>query len=118
AGDQLAALTDKAETMVQEGRGNELMLLPGWWWVISAASFLDRVNHTPDTLANAARIRCPSLYLCGDQEHPTSYPAEAFAARSDGLCEARILRDCDHFYTGQEDEVATLVADWVTAHSN
>ncbi len=118
AGDQLAALTAQAEAMVRAGRGLELMLLPGWWWVISAASFLDRVHHTPDTLANAARIRCPALYLRGDREHAESYPAEAFAAASNGLCEARILRECDHFYTGQEDDVATLVADWVVAHSN
>lgn len=118
AADRLLELTAQAEAMVREGRGRELMLLPGWWWVSSAESFLDRVHDTPDTVANAARIRCPSLYLRGDQEHPAAYPAEAFAARSGGRCEVHILPDCDHFYTGQEASVAALVADWAVAHAD
>src|SRR5689334_7782890 len=40
AGDQLPELTAQAEAMVSAGRGRELMLLPGWWYVSSAASFL------------------------------------------------------------------------------
>ena len=96
-----------------EGRGRELMLLPGWWWVISAESFLDRDRNTPDTVENAARLRCPSLYLRGDKEPPEMYPAERFAANAGAPCEVRILHDCDHFYTGHERETATKVADWL-----
>ncbi len=118
AADRLAELTAQAEAMVREGRGRELMLLPGWWWVITAESFLDRVHNTPDTVANAERIRCPSLFLRGDNEHAESYPAEAFAARSGGRCEVRILPDCDHFYTGHEASVGALVADWAAAHAD
>ncbi len=117
AADRLAELTAQAEAMMREGRGRELLILPGWWWVITAESFLDRVHNTPDTVANAARIRCPSLYLRGDKEHPESYPAEAFSAKADGRCEVRILPDCDHFYTGHEASVGELVADWVAAHA-
>ncbi len=113
AANRLPELTGQAEAMVRDGRGRELMTLPGWWWVISAESFLDRVHATPDTVANAARIRCPSLYLRGDQEHRESYPAEDFAARADGHCEVRILPGCDHFYTGHEAAVGSLVADWL-----
>src|SRR5438477_9718835 len=36
-GDRLAEITAQAERMVKEGRGRELMLLPGWWYVTSAA---------------------------------------------------------------------------------
>ena len=117
AGDRLAELTERAESLVQAGRGRELMLMPGWWWVISAESFLDRVHDTPDTVANAQRIRIPSLYLRGDQEPRESYPAEAFAAGSPGSCDVRILPECDHFYTGHEAAVGTLVADWAAAHT-
>ena len=116
AADRLAELTAEAEAMVRDGRGHSLMALPGWWWVISAESFLDRVRNTPDTVENAARIRIPSLFLRGDKEDPEAYPSEAFAAQSGGRCEARVLPDCDHFYTGHEAEVGSLVADWVAKH--
>ena len=116
AADRLAELTAQAEAMVREGRGRTLMTLPGWWWVISAESFLDRVSNTPDTVGNAPRIRCPSLFLRGDRESPESYPAEAFAACSGAPCEIRVLAECDHFYTDQEATVGNLVADWAAAH--
>ncbi len=114
--DRTEELTAQAHKMVAEGRGRDLMLLPGWWWVISAESFLDyALTGTPDTVANAARILCPSLYIRGDKERPDIYPAELFAERAAGRCEARVLPDCDHFYTGHEAEVAEMVAEWSAA---
>jgi pimeloyl-ACP methyl ester carboxylesterase len=111
--DELPKLMDQAEAMVAEGRGRDLMLLPGWWWVISAESLLDYSRNTPDALENASKIRCPILYLRGDQEPQDVYPAEEFAARASAPCTVRILPDCDHFYTGQENDVAEMVADWL-----
>jgi pimeloyl-ACP methyl ester carboxylesterase len=113
AGDQLAQLTARAKEMIARGEGRELMLLPGWWWVISAESFIDRVYDTPSTIANAAKVRCPSLYLRGDQEAREAYPAEAFAERAGAPCEVRILPNCDHFYTGHEVDVANQVGLWL-----
>jgi pimeloyl-ACP methyl ester carboxylesterase len=113
AGDQLAELNARAKEMVARGEGRELMLLPGWWWVISAESFIDRVFNTPSTIANAAKVRCPSLYLRGDQEIPEAYPAEAFAERAGAPCEVRIVPNCDHFYTGRESDVANQVGQWL-----
>jgi pimeloyl-ACP methyl ester carboxylesterase len=110
--DRVDELKQQAKRMVDEGRGRDLMLLPGWWSVISAEALLDYGEAMPDTLANAEHIRCRTLYLCGDKEPEEVYPAETFA----GLCsraEARILPDCDHFYTGQEDAVAAMIADWL-----
>jgi pimeloyl-ACP methyl ester carboxylesterase len=113
AADRLTELTGQAAAMVTAGRGRELMLLPGWWWTISAESFLDRVQNTPDTVANAPKIRCPSLFLRGDQEDRDSYPAEAFAAAAGAPCTVKILPDCNHFYHGHEAAVAAQVADWL-----
>ena len=45
----------------------ELLLLPGWWHVIGAASALDFAANVPDLLELAPRIRCPVLYLHGDR---------------------------------------------------
>jgi pimeloyl-ACP methyl ester carboxylesterase len=113
AKDRLAELTAQAETMVAQGRGPDLMLLPDWWWVISAESFLDRSLNTPDILDDAPKLRCPTLYLRGDLESRDIYPAEEFAARAGAPCEVRIVPNCDHFYTGHETAVTLVIADWL-----
>jgi len=101
-----------ARRMVAEGRGRELMHLPGWWYVSSAESFLDRMEALPDTLGLAPQVHCPSLYLRGDREPPELYPAQAFARLSAGPCPVSIVDHCDHFYRGREAEVASRVAGW------
>ncbi|HTM61789.1 MAG TPA: alpha/beta hydrolase [Burkholderiales bacterium] len=112
AGDRLPELTAQAERMVKAGRGRELMLLPGWWYVTSAASFLD-LAHCPDILELAPQIRCPVLYLRGDQEPRDLYPAEEFARRCGGKCDVEIVPQCDHFYRGREAEVSAIVCRWL-----
>ncbi len=113
AADRLDALTEQAHRMVAEGRGKELMLMPGWWYVISAESFIDRANEMPSTLDLAPKIRCPVLYIRGDQESAATYPAEAFQARAGGPCEVQIVPNCDHFYKGREDTVTGRVVSWL-----
>ena len=115
AGDDLEGVTARARDLVASGRGAELMLLQGWWWVISAESFLDRLENTPDLLAAAERITCPVLFVVGDQEPPAVYPAHEFADRTQGPCDVVIVENCDHFYTGREETVAAIVADWLQA---
>ena len=102
--------------MAAEGRGRELMLLPGWWWVISAEAFLDYASGVPDTVDNAALIRCPTLVLRGDQERGDIYPTDAFAAKAISPCTIRVLPDCNHFYTGHETALAALVTEWIVTH--
>jgi pimeloyl-ACP methyl ester carboxylesterase len=99
--------------MVKEGRGRELMLMPGWWYAISAESFLDRLTETPDTLALAPKVKCPSLFVRGDQEPRDAYPAEEFRGRAGGRCTVEIVPDCGHFYNGREETVGALVASWL-----
>jgi dienelactone hydrolase len=116
ARDRLDELTATAKTMVAEGRGRDLLLLPGWWWVISAEAFLDYASGVPDTVENAARIHCPTLVLRGDQERDDIYPTDAFAAKAISPCTVRVLADCNHFYTGHEDALAALVTEWIVTH--
>lgn len=113
AADRLEELTARARALVAAGRGRELMLLPGWWYVISAESFLDRIRTVPDTIALAPRVRCPVLAIRGDREDPERYPAEEFQRAAGGPCRVEIVRDCDHFYNGREREVARIVAHWL-----
>ncbi len=113
AKDRFDDITAQAEMMVARGRGQELMLLPDWWWVISAESFLDRSRNTPDILEDAPKVRCPTLFLRGDEESTEIYPAEQYAARSGGPCEVRIVPNCNHFYKGHETEISESIAEWL-----
>ena len=112
AGDRLEELTAQAQALVAAGRGRELMLLPGWWYVTSAASFLDLAN-CPDILELAPRIACPVLYIRGEGEPRDLYPAEEFRRRCKGPCSVEIVRDCDHFYVGRESAIAELVCSFL-----
>ena len=113
ARERLDEITAQATTLVAQGRGKELILLPGWWYVISAESFLDQLSGLPDILTLAPSINCPVLYIRGDQEPRDLYPAEDFAARCAGPCDVEIIGNCDHFYNGVEQRVATLVSTWL-----
>jgi pimeloyl-ACP methyl ester carboxylesterase len=118
AGDRLDEFAEQARALVAEGRGRELMRLPGWWYVISAESFLDRMTEMPDVLELAQAIRCPTLFIRGDQEDPDTYPAEGFQQRSGGPCDIEIVPNCDHFYVGREAAICDLVGGWLMRSLN
>lgn len=113
AQDRQAELEARARELVAQGRGRDLMLMPGWWYAISAESFLDRIATVPDTVPLAARVRCPVLAIRGDKEDRDRYPAEEFQANCGGPCTVEIIANCDHFYVGREDVVAATVATWL-----
>jgi pimeloyl-ACP methyl ester carboxylesterase len=104
----------KARDMVAQGRGRELMMVPGWWYIITAESFLDRLATVPDVITLAAQITCPVLYVRGDQESPQMFPGETYQANAAGPCEVAVLPDCGHFYIGTEQAVTDLVCDFLT----
>lgn len=109
---ELTQMKARAAQLVEAGKGRELMLLPGWWYVTSAESFLE-LENCPDILELAPRVRCPVLYLRGDKEPRELYPAEAFAARCGGPCTIEIVPDCDHFYVRREAAVIQIVCGWL-----
>jgi pimeloyl-ACP methyl ester carboxylesterase len=113
AQNDLLGITSRAKQLIAAGRGRELMLLPGWWYVTSAASFVDALENCPDVLELAPRVRCPVLYLRGDREPRELYPAEAFSKLSGGPCSVEIVQDCEHFYAGREDAVSRIVCSWL-----
>jgi len=110
AGDRHDEIYAWAQAAVKAGRPKELLFMPGWWYVISAESFLDRIETVPDTIALAPQVKCPVLCIRGDKEPRDRYPAEEFQARAGGSCKVEIVPNCDHFYNGREDVVAKHVA--------
>lgn len=115
AADRVEEFTAQAEKMVAEGRSKELMLMPGWWYAISAESYLDRKRNTPNVVELAPKIKCPTLYVRGDQESMERYPAEEFAAAAGGPCKVEVVANCDHFYNNVEPAIQKLVAGWLKA---
>ncbi len=113
AGNDIETVMARARALVDAGRGRELMLVPGWWYVISAESYLDRMTQMPDILELAPSIKCPVLYIRGDREPPEAAPAEEFKRRAGGPCDVKLIANCDHFYVGREDEICRIVADWL-----
>ena len=111
--DRFDELRARAAELVKAGRGRELLFMPGWWYVISAESFLDRIATVPDTIALAPRIQCPVLTIRGDREDAHRYPVEEFQRAAGGACRIEIVSDCDHFYNGREAHVAGIVASWL-----
>lgn len=108
-----AAILEEAKALVAAGKGDQLLLLPGWWYVISAQSYVDRLTSMYEIVDLAPQIKVPTLFLRGDDESPVTYPAEVYAARAGGPCEAQVLPGCDHFYNGVEPLVCDRVADWL-----
>ncbi len=112
--ERFAEFSALARARVAEGRGAELMLVPGWWYAITAASYVDLLDNVPDILALAPQIHCPVLYLRGDEEVKDTYPAEAFAERAEGRCKVVIIPRCNHFYVGREELVQQTVVQWLS----
>jgi len=113
ARDRFEEIAAHAHSLVKSGRGRDLLLMPGWWYAISAESFIDRLTETPDTLGLAPKVRCPSLFIRGDQEPREQYPAEEFKLRAGGPCTIEIVPQCDHFYNGHEETIQALVSSWL-----
>jgi pimeloyl-ACP methyl ester carboxylesterase len=107
-------LIKEAESLMAGGKPRQLMLLPTWWYVISARTFLDRLVNVPNLVENAKRIRCPVLFVRGDQEPVANYPAEDFKKNCPSPCEIAIIPNCDHFYVGAEAQVAQTVTAWLS----
>lgn len=113
AQDRQAEFEARARELVAAGRGRELMLMPGWWYAISAESFIDRMATVPDTIALASQVRCPVLAIRGGREDHQRYPAEEFQAQCGGPCAVEIIPDSEHFYVGHEAEVSRIVTGWL-----
>lgn len=111
--DQHEVLLATARALVAEGRGDELLRTPGWWYLLSAASYVDRVDASPTLVDLAASIACPVLLLKGADEPEEQYPVDAFAAGHVGPTDVVRLAGADHFYSDLTLAVGTIVADWL-----
>jgi pimeloyl-ACP methyl ester carboxylesterase len=126
-----AALIAQARSLVAAGKGDDLLRLPGRSFpsFISAATYLDQVDTPkPDldifgvasTDAAIAKITCPLLAFfgtsgdVGGEADLTVIKATSrrLATGPRRIDTATIARG-DHMYTGEEAQVAQVIADWL-----
>lgn len=113
AGADAAEFEAKARAMVAEGRGDELLLMPGWWYAVSATSLVDRIENTPSLLEAAPSVKCPVLAIRGSTEPESTYPMQEFARLSGGSSTAQVVEGANHWYTGLEASLTDLITGWL-----
>ena len=113
AGNRFEEVRKEARELVASNRGDQLMLLPGWWHVMTAQVFCDQLDNLPDVVELAPSVRCPVLFLRGEQEPADLYPAEEFAERCSGPVDTVVIPGADHFYNGTEASIVSVVAEWL-----
>jgi len=116
AADRYATTTATARRLVAEGNGHQLMLVPGWWYVISAGTYVEFLDHCPDIVRLASRIPCETLFVRSKEESADVYPAEELATLSPHSVSVEILDAGGHYYAGSEHQVAETVAVWIASH--
>ena len=113
AGDRLDAITAQARALVAAGRGRELMLMPGWWYVISAESFLDRLTEMPDVLELAPRSAVRRCSSAATRKTPRTIRPNASATALAGNAMSRSCPIATISMSGARTRSATLVAGWL-----
>ena len=126
------ALLAEATAHVEAGRGDDLLRLPGRSFpsFISAATWLDQANTPPAMLdffgledgnPGIKDIAVPLLAFYGtrgDVGGEADLAAlTAAVARHRGAAvpvETQMIRLADHMYTGEEAQVATVLAGWIS----
>ena len=103
----------EARKLVKAGQGDQIIGLPGWWYAITAASWVDLAENVPSTVENARRYPGPILALRGSMEPPEIYPAEQVAEVAGARARLVVLPGSDHFYNGAEDAFTSAVCDWL-----
>jgi pimeloyl-ACP methyl ester carboxylesterase len=125
--DQLA----QAKQMMAEGRGEDLVRDPkrSFPSFISAATFLDIANTPPEfkdffgvqtTNPAVTRIHCPLLAFFGTRESEVGTEADLYRLKAcikrqrsgPSRVETVMIQHADHMYTGEEAQVAEVIARW------
>jgi pimeloyl-ACP methyl ester carboxylesterase len=126
-------LIEQATRFVNSGQGDELLRLPNRSFpsFVSAATFLDDYRTPPDILdffgvrignPAVARVRCPILAFYGTRgdvgnEAELQVLKSAIERQTNGPRQVTVamIQDADHMYTGEEQQVARIISDWIDA---
>ncbi|MES2216469.1 MAG: alpha/beta fold hydrolase [Patescibacteria group bacterium] len=125
----------RAQKMVKEGKGKELLPFPVLWDQIplSAQTYISLNSETSkvaifnfydpnDPLPVLGRITIPSLTIMGRKDDALSVSIEETMARikkaiKNPRVETNILGDANHGYTGDEQALADAILAWIISFS-
>jgi pimeloyl-ACP methyl ester carboxylesterase len=117
-GDGLADAVASARALVADGRGDQLIAVPHWYYAISARSLVERADEPPGVFADAlAADASPLLMLYGSLESRAglwSGIVDALATEDRTLT---VIDGAEHHYVGHEQQIADTVCGWVLARS-
>lgn len=113
AGERYEEITAEARRLVDSDHGEQLLVVPGWWYVISASTYVDLLDNCPDIVQFASDIPCDALYVRSTEEPASLYPGELIAERSPFPVSVTVLDVGGHYYVDHEHEVASAVAAWI-----
>ena len=102
-----------APPKLDTSRGDQMIALPGWWYAITAASWLDLSENVPVTAESVRRYSGPILALRGSKEPPENYPAEKVAEACGARATLVVIPGADHFYNGTQPELVRAVCNWL-----
>ena len=103
-----ARAAELARAMIAEGRGRDLIPLPGWFHAISAASLVQRMEEPEGTwLSNLGHAVAPVLMAWGDAEPRHAHWDALFAGFADEGDRRLVISGARHYYRGQERELAS-----------
>jgi len=126
-----ADLMGQATRLMADGRGEDLIHLPNKSFpsFISAANFLDQANTPQEFLdffglagkdAAISRVTCPLLAFFGtngdvggDADLEAVRSSTKRLAAGPSRIDTAIIERADHMYTGEEEQVARVIAGWV-----
>ena len=111
--EKLPEILDKAKNMIADGKADDIMCLPGWYWITTPRSLLDLSQNLPHLIAEASKISCPVLFIRGDQEPEDLYPAMSFKDTCNAQVDVVTIKNSDHFYVGTEAIVNKTICDWL-----
>ncbi len=111
------AIIDQAKTAHVGGRGDELLVLSGWPWVMPADKALQELRPVPAILkVFMERISAPVLSFYGSDGTEAMIATagrEALDASPSKNKRFLIIDGTDHFYKGYEGKIQKEVVDWV-----
>ncbi len=113
AADRFDEITAEARRLVAADAGQTLMLVPGWWYLITATTYVEFLDHCPDLIEMAAAIPCETLFIRSEEEPADLYPAGEVAARATAEVTIETLAAGGHYYVDGEELVSARVVAWL-----
>jgi pimeloyl-ACP methyl ester carboxylesterase len=115
---------EEAERMVAEGRGMEVLPAQPFapWYRQSAQNVAGRskalshmLESSNDEPATLSQVSCPILAFYGTKERSAQTMLQTIQARATGApsVDSRLIEGADHIYSGQEEQVAQVIAGWI-----